>query len=150
MDYKGILMDVGKNALAVGVVEMVNIVDKVPVQRTEMTNRLKQGATYTLARDLVGFMTTGRSDVLEMNYRHLIDSTVWNGASGYMADRTGLTNTAEGALSNFSPLERQFNEMLVDGSIMTLSNVLRDYAETSPSIMNTPLKYVLNPTSLWY
>lgn len=150
MDYKTLLMDVGKNAMAVGIVQMVDLVDKVPLQRSEASNRLKQGATYTLARDLVNFWSTGQSDVLNMNYRHLVDSTVWNGASGYMFDRSGLARIANEAVAGVSPFDSMVNDALVDGTAMTVSNTLRDYAETNPTFMNTPLRYVLQPTSLLF
>ena len=148
MDYRALLTEVGKNALAVGAVEMVNVVDKVPLQRTEMTSRLKQGATYTLARDLVDFLTVGQSDVLNMNYRNLIDSTAWYGLVGYGVDKSGVGRMAEEAVRGVSPFDTNVNDMLIDGSIMTLSSTLRDMAEVNPLIMTTPLRYAIRPTSI--
>jgi len=148
MDFQSVLMDIGKNALAVGVVQLVNVVDKVPVQRTEMTQRLKQGATYTLARDLVDYMTIGNSNLLNMQYRPLVDSTVWNGTVGYAADKTGVADRLEDVVSGFSPFEYQVNNALVDGAIMTLSNTIRGMAEVNPLVMQTPVRYLLQPTSL--
>ena len=148
MNVQGVLTDVAKNAVAVAVVEMVDIVNKVPVQRSEATNRLKQGATYTLARDLVDYFTTGQSDVLSMNYRSLIDQTVWNGLVGYGADKTGLTDMADRAIRDVSPLDRYLNDAIVDGGVMKLAMTLREQAILNPLVQTSALRYAISPTSL--
>lgn len=148
MNVQEILTDVAKNGVAIALVEMVDVVNKVPVKRNELTNRLKQGATYTLARDLVDWWSGQPSDVMTMNYRGLIDSTVWNGSVGYAADKTGVASAVNQSLRGVSPFDTYINDVLIDGAILTTAMTTRDMANRNPMWMNSPLRYLTNASSL--
>lgn len=149
MDFKSLTMDVMKNALSVGVVQMVNVIDKVPIQSNNLvTKNLKIGAEYALARDMVNYMNTGQSDVLSMNYKSLLDNVVYNTATSLAYEKSGLTNFVIRGIDGTSPFDDMVNNAIIDGTLMTASLSLRDVLETSPSVMNSPLRYVLKPSEL--
>lgn len=151
MDFKSLLMDVGKNSVAVGAVKMVNLVDSVPLQsNNEVTRDLKIGMEYTLARDVVNFVQTGQSDVLNMNYKSLLDDTIYNAATSMAYNRTGLTRAVINSIDATSPFSTNVNDAVIDGALITASLSLRDVLMTSPTVMNTPLRYVIKPSELLF
>jgi len=149
MDFKSLSMDIAKNGLAVGLVQMVNVVDSVPIKsNNELTKDLKIGMEYVLAKDIVNYAQTGQSDILSMNYKSLLDHTIYNTATAMLYSRSGLTNAVVRTVDSTLPFSDMVNNALIDGTLMTASFSLKDVLETSPTVMNTPLRYILKPSEL--
>lgn len=143
------LMTLGQDALAVALIEYLRVSEMIKVGDNEMLNDVKMGALWTVADDIVQFISTRQSHFLAGDYIFFVDDTFFNTALFSFLSRSGLGDRVSDQLEGVIPLPSNLRTA-VSTSVLRLSGkffgqyLVNALAPSFPSV-----QYLTRISLLW-
>jgi hypothetical protein len=148
MDFLGPVKNVGENTIAINLLQMTGVGDKVKTS-SSIANTLKYGAMYTVAKDGKNWFNTGHSDILKMNWENLVDDSFYESVLLYGWNKVGLISKVVEGVNSVSPFDSRINNSISDGVLMSVNDFVHDLVLKQPGIHEGAMKYVLHISELW-
>lgn len=137
----GILMELLKNAAAAGLVVFSGVNKLIPSPNPVM-NWVKIGTTQIVAEDMVQYLNGGGSLILNLDYKNVFDRIVFASGFAYGLTSAGVTSKLVTMLDEISPLPENFNDAIVDGSLIMLNRTTADLMDSSSYFSQVPFVYL--------
>ena len=140
-----VLQRIAENALSAGLVVGSGVLNVSTPNRT--MEALKVGVSQSVAEDIVRWVNSEGSLILNMDYRNFADRVVFASGFVYAMNTVGATTKAVELLDKVSPFGEQIDNAIINGGLITLNRTVADVMDATAPFNQVPLVY-LNHLSL--
>lgn len=147
MSLKAFIMEVGEQALAVSLMEALKVEEKLlGSSNSAAAKYFKMGLIWSLADEIITFLKTQQSLLLNGQYMLFIDQTLFSSAVVGAIEVLGIgervVDLAEGTL----PFDNNVSAAIATGVLKVSTKVLAELIDNN--YKDTPLNVLLHPTQL--
>ena len=140
-----ILYETAKQTGAIIAMDMSGINSKINFGDNYFMNQLANGTKYYTAEDIVNYISTGKSEILNMDVYKIGDGIVYNGIVHGVIDSTGVKTMVYNQVSKYSPLSVEMTKNAVRAFTMVCGKTAGSIIKQTNK--NPMLNYVFNPVS---
>ena len=140
-----VLQRIAENALSAGIVVGSGVLNVSTPNRT--MEALKVGVSQIVAEDIVRWVNSEGSLILNMDYRNFTDRVIFASGFVYALNMSGATSKAVELLDKVSPFGETIDNALLNGGLITLNRTVADIMDATAPFNQVPLVY-LNHLSL--
>ena len=142
-----VLQRIAENALSAALVVGSGVLN---VQTTNKTmEALKVGVSQIVAEDIVRWVNSEGSLILNMDYRNFIDRVIFASGFVYALNYAGATPKAIQLLDQVSPFGTMVDDVLVNGGLITLNRTVADVMDATAPFNQVPLVYLNHPSLIF-
>ena len=142
------LYDTAKQTGAVALLDMSGVKQKINFGDSTIANIGSNGTLYYSADDLVRYVSTGKSEILEMDLYKIGDGIGFNSILFAVVDGFKLNKMAYDQIQRFSPLDNSINaNMARAGSMVvvkTIANIIRLTNKNTPHSNICSIQFLLS------
>ena len=140
-----ILYESIKQTGGIVLMDMSGINEKINFGDNYFMNQLANGTKYYTAEDIVNYISTGKSEILNMDVYKIGDGIVYNGIVHGIIDGVGVKTMVYNQVSKYSPLPDEYTKNFVRAFTMVCGKTAGSIIKQTNK--NPLLNYVFNPVS---
>lgn len=126
-----ILMDVGKSAVGVAISKAIDLPSKLNIGNTQVMQHGSNGLLYTGISDVIDYASGGPSKLLNMNFRGLVDDSLYFTGLSFATEVAKLDSTFYRSIQN-AGVSRDTAELVTEAAIISTGRLVMRYVDENP------------------